>query len=204
LSFEASVGGAIPILRPLRDSLSGDKVNRIMGIVNGTTNYILDQMDTTGASFHDALAEAQRLGYAEADPAADVEGEDAAAKAAILAHLAFHTPFTLDQVYTEGISKISDLDHKAAANAGYIIKLLAIAEQLDDPAGSLNPYMTAKPAIGVAVPVAPFTKPDNAIILPDVAPPKKLVPYTGIGLAEIISTCESGSIATEMVVFLSP
>lgn len=135
LSFEASVGGAIPILRPLRDSLSGDKVNRIMGIVNGTTNYILDQMDTTGASFHDALAEAQRLGYAEADPAADVEGEDAAAKAAILAHLAFHAPFTLDQVYTEGISKISDLDHKAAANAGYIIKLLAIAEQLDDPAG---------------------------------------------------------------------
>ncbi|HEY4535036.1 MAG TPA: homoserine dehydrogenase, partial [Enteractinococcus sp.] len=95
LSFEAAVAGAIPILRPLRDSLSGDRVTRIMGIVNGTTNYILDQMDTTGASFNDALAEAQRLGYAEADPTADVGGEDAAAKAAILAHLAFHAPFTL-------------------------------------------------------------------------------------------------------------
>ena len=135
LSFEASVGGAIPILRPLRDSLSGDRVTRIMGIVNGTTNYILDQMDSTGASFNDALAEAQRLGYAEADPTADVGGEDAAAKAAILAHLAFHAPFTLDQVYTEGITDISDLDHKAAADAGYVIKLLAIVEELDDPAG---------------------------------------------------------------------
>ena len=135
LSFEASVGGAIPILRPLRDSLSGDKITRIMGIVNGTTNYILDEMDTTGASFNDALAEAQRLGYAEADPTADVGGADAAAKAAILAHLAFHSPFTLDQVYTEGIAEISDLDHKAAADAGYVIKLLAIVEELDDPAG---------------------------------------------------------------------
>lgn len=135
LSFEASVGGAIPILRPLRDSLSGDRVTRIMGIVNGTTNYILDQMDTTGATFNDALAEAQRLGYAEADPTADVGGQDAAAKAAILAHLAFHAPFTLDQVYTEGITQITDLDHKAAAEAGYIIKLLAIAEQLDEPTG---------------------------------------------------------------------
>lgn len=135
LSFEASVGGAIPILRPLRDSLSGDNITRIMGIVNGTTNYILDQMDSTGASFNDALADAQRLGYAEADPAADVEGQDAAAKAAILAHLAFHTPVTVDQVYTEGIADVSDLDHKAAAEAGYIIKLLAIAEQLEDPAG---------------------------------------------------------------------
>ncbi|GAA2030362.1 homoserine dehydrogenase [Yaniella flava] len=135
LSFEASVAGAIPILRPLRDSLSGDKITRIMGIVNGTTNYILDQMDSTGASFNDALAEAQRLGYAEADPAADVEGQDAAAKVAILAHLAFHAPFTLDQVYTEGITDVSDLDHKSAAEAGYIIKLLAIAEQLEDPEG---------------------------------------------------------------------
>lgn len=135
LSFEASVAGAIPILRPLRDSLSGDKVTRVMGIVNGTTNYILDQMDTTGAMFNDALAEAQRLGYAEADPTADVGGEDAAAKVAILAHLAFHAPFSLDQVYTEGIADVSELDHKAAAAAGYIIKLLAIAEELDDPAG---------------------------------------------------------------------
>src|SRR5699024_9981838 len=135
LSFEASVAGAIPILRPLRDSLSGDKVTRIMGIVNGTTNYILDQMDSTGTSFNDALAEAQRLGYADADPTAERDGEDAAAKAAILAHLAFHAPFSLDQVYTEVITEVTDLDHKAAAAAGYIIKLLAIAEELDDPAG---------------------------------------------------------------------
>ncbi|HIW46923.1 MAG TPA: homoserine dehydrogenase [Candidatus Yaniella excrementigallinarum] len=132
LSFEASVAGAIPILRPLRDSLSGDKVTRIMGIVNGTTNYILDQMDSTGASFHDALAEAQRLGYAEADPTADVGGADAAAKIAVLAHLAFHTTFSLDDVHTEGITDIGDLDHKAAAAAGYVIKLLAIAEELDE------------------------------------------------------------------------
>lgn len=135
LSFEASVAGGIPILRPLRDSLSGDKVTRIMGIVNGTTNYILDQMDTTGAYFNDALAEAQRLGFAEADPSADVDGDDAAAKIAILAHLAFHAPFSLDEVYTQGIGEISAMDHKVAAAAGYIIKLLAIAEELDDSNG---------------------------------------------------------------------
>src|SRR5699024_11753337 len=112
LSCEASVAGGIPILRPLRDSLSGDKVTRIMGIVNGTTNYILDQMDTTGAYFNDALAEAQRLGFAEADPSADVDGDDAAAKIAILAHLAFHAPFSLDEVYTQGIGEVSDMDHQ--------------------------------------------------------------------------------------------
>ena len=93
LSYEAAVAGAIPILRPIRDSLSGDRITRVLGIVNGTTNFILDQMDTTGAQFADALAEAQRLGYAEADPTADVEGHDAAAKAAILASLSFHTRF---------------------------------------------------------------------------------------------------------------
>ena len=130
LSFEASVAGAIPILRPLRDSLAGDRVTRIMGIANGTTNYILDQMDTTGATFDDALAEAQRLGYAEADPTADVEGRDAAAKAAILANLAFHAPFTLDQVHCEGITSITAEDNEAAAEAGYVIKLLAIVERI--------------------------------------------------------------------------
>lgn len=135
LSFEASVAGAIPILRPLRDSLSGDRVTRIMGIANGTTNYILDQMDTTGATFDDALAEAQRLGYAEADPTADVEGHDAAAKAAILANLAFHAPFTLDQVHCEGITSITAADNEAAAEAGYVIKLLAIAERITTPGG---------------------------------------------------------------------
>lgn len=131
LSYEAAVAGAIPILRPIRDSLSGDRITRVLGIVNGTTNFILDQMDSTGAQFSDALAEAQRLGYAEADPTADVEGHDAAAKAAILASLSFHTRFSLDDVYCEGITKVSAADIASAKEAGFVIKLLAIAEKID-------------------------------------------------------------------------
>ncbi|NLS08510.1 homoserine dehydrogenase [Nesterenkonia sp. MY13] len=134
LRFEASVGGAIPILRPVEESLSGDRITKVMGIVNGTTNYILDQMDTTGAAFDDALAEAQKLGYAEADPTADVEGHDAAAKAAILGTLAFHAPFSFDEVYCEGISAVTQDDIEAAAASGYVIKLLAIAEKQADGA----------------------------------------------------------------------
>ncbi|WP_138413131.1 homoserine dehydrogenase [Sinomonas gamaensis] len=128
LSFEAAVAGAIPIIRPIRESLSGDHITRVLGIVNGTTNYILDQMDSTGAQFADALAEAQRLGYAEADPTADVEGHDAAAKAALLATLAFHTPVSLDDVRCQGITKVSADDIAAAKDSGLVIKLLAIAE----------------------------------------------------------------------------
>lgn len=130
LSYEAAVAGAIPILRPIRDSLAGDKITRVLGIVNGTTNYILDQMDSTGADFNSALAEAQRLGYAEADPTADVEGRDAAAKAAILASLSFHSSFSLDDAYCEGISSITASDIEAAREAGLVIKLLAIAEKV--------------------------------------------------------------------------
>ena len=129
LSYEAAVAGAIPILRPLRDSLAGDRVTRVLGIMNGTTNYVLDQMDTTGASFADALAEAQKLGYAEADPTADVEGHDAASKAAIVASLAFHSTFTIDDVHTEGITSITADDVAAADADGYVIKLLAICER---------------------------------------------------------------------------
>lgn len=129
LSYEAAVAGAIPILRPLRDSLAGDRVTRVLGIMNGTTNYILDQMDTTGASFADALAEAQKLGYAEADPTADVEGHDAASKAAIVASLAFHSKFTIDDVHIEGITSITADDVAAADADGYVIKLLAICER---------------------------------------------------------------------------
>ncbi|MDQ0868839.1 homoserine dehydrogenase [Arthrobacter sp. V1I9] len=132
LSYEAAVAGAIPILRPIRDSLSGDRITRVLGIVNGTTNFILDQMDSTGAQFADALAEAQRLGYAEADPTADVEGHDAAAKAAILATLSFHTRFALENVHCEGISSVSAADIAAAKDAGFVIKLLAIAERIGD------------------------------------------------------------------------
>lgn len=133
LRYEAAVAGAIPILRPIADSLSGDNITKVMGIVNGTTNFILDAMDTTGAQFTDVLAEAQALGYAEADPTADVAGHDAAAKAAILASLAFHTAVDLDRVHCEGITEISAEDVSAAQAAGYVIKLLAIAEQA--PAG---------------------------------------------------------------------
>jgi len=129
LYYEAAVGGAIPIIRPLRASLAGDKINRVMGIVNGTTNYILDQMETTGASFEDALSEAQALGYAEADPTADVEGFDAASKAAILAGLAFHSEMPVEKVHREGITSITALQIETARQAGYTVKLLAICER---------------------------------------------------------------------------
>lgn len=130
LYFEAAVAGAIPLIRPVRESLAGDRVNRILGIVNGTTNYVLDQMTKTGANFDDVVAEAQALGYAEADPTADVGGHDAAAKAAILASLAFHTHVTADDVSTEGITSITADDVKWAKETGHAIKLLAIAERL--------------------------------------------------------------------------
>ena len=128
LYYEAAVGGAIPILRPLRESIVGDHVHRIMGIVNGTTNYILTKMDEEGSDFGAALKEAQQLGFAEADPTADVEGHDAAAKAAILAGLAFHTRVTSNQVSAEGITKISARDVAVAHDIDHVIKLLAIAE----------------------------------------------------------------------------
>lgn len=128
LYYEAAVAGAIPILRPLRESLAGDRVTRVLGIVNGTTNFILDQMDTSGADFGEALAEAQALGYAEADPTADVEGHDAAAKAAILASLAFHTRVRAEDVHCEGISQVTAGDVASAADMGSVVKLLAIAE----------------------------------------------------------------------------
>ena len=129
--YEAAAAGAIPIIRPLRDSLAGDRVQRIMGIVNGTTNYILDRMDNEGAELADVLADAQRLGYAEADPTADVEGYDAAQKAAILASLAFHTTVPLEAVHREGITGIDKATMDAARHAGYVIKLLAVCERLD-------------------------------------------------------------------------
>jgi len=128
LYYEAAVAGAIPILRPLRESLVGDQVLRIMGIVNGTTNYILTKMDEFGTAFSDALKQAQDLGFAEADPTADVEGFDAADKAAILAGLAFHSRVTDKDVYREGISKITAADVKVAKAMDMVIKLLAITE----------------------------------------------------------------------------
>jgi homoserine dehydrogenase len=140
---EASVAGAIPLLRPLRESLAGDRVTRVIGIVNGTTNYILSKMDESGAGFEEALEEAQALGYAEADPSADVDGFDAAAKAAILAGLAFHTRVTAADVYREGISDVSAADVASAKAMDGIVKLLAIAER--------GPDRTGRDSIGVRV-----------------------------------------------------
>ena len=135
LYYEAAVGGAIPIIRPLRDSLAGDRVRRILGIVNGTTNFVLDRMDEEGLGFDAALAEATRLGYAEADPTADVEGYDAAQKAAILAGLAFHTTVPLETVYREGITGVTaDAGALRPRRPGYVVKLLAICERITDAA----------------------------------------------------------------------
>src|SRR5215831_13132845 len=132
LYYEASVAGAIPLLRPLRESLAGDAVRLVLGIVNGTTNYILDRMDTSGAGFSDALEEAQALGYAEADPTADIEGFDAAAKAAILAGLASHSRVTAADVHREGITGVTPADIASARALGRIVKLLAICERSGD------------------------------------------------------------------------
>ena len=135
LYYEAAVAGAIPLLRPLRESLAGDKVTKILGIVNGTTNFILSKMYNDGANYSVVLKEAQDLGYAEADPTSDVEGFDSAAKAAILAGLAFHTNVTADDVYREGMTKVTADDIAAAKSLGYVIKLLAIAELTEDDKG---------------------------------------------------------------------
>jgi homoserine dehydrogenase len=132
LFYEASVAGAIPLLRPLRESLHGDRVTQVTGIVNGTTNFILSAMDTSGASFTEALEEATSLGYAEADPTADVEGFDAAAKAAILASLAFHSRVTAADVHREGITEVTATDVASARAMGCVIKLLCIAARVDD------------------------------------------------------------------------
>jgi homoserine dehydrogenase len=136
LYFEAAVAGAIPILRPLRESLAGDRVTRVIGIVNGTTNFILDKMDSSGAGFNESLDQAQALGYAEADPTADVEGFDAAAKAAILASLAFHSRVTAADVYREGISEVTAMDVASAKSMNRVVKLLAICDLVEDSNGS--------------------------------------------------------------------
>jgi homoserine dehydrogenase len=161
IAYEAAVAGGIPLIRPLRESLAGDRVTRILGIVNGTTNYILTQMSDHGWGFDDALAEAQRLGYAEADPAADVEGYDAAAKCAILASIAFDTTVTIDDVYREGITKITPQDIRDAARLGYVVKLLAIAE-LDDGDVSVRVHPAMVPA---AHPLASVRDAFNAVFV---------------------------------------
>ena len=165
LYYEAAVAGAIPLLRPLRESLAGDRITRVIGIVNGTTNYILSRMASTGAGFAEALAEATELGYAEADPTADVDGYDAAAKAAILAGLAFHTRVTTADVYREGISEVTAADVASAAAMGCTVKLLAICER-DDQAVPPSVAVRVHPAmIPLSHPLAGVGDAFNAVFV---------------------------------------
>jgi homoserine dehydrogenase len=166
LYYEAAVAGAIPILRPLRESLAGDRVTRVLGIVNGTTNFILDKMDSTGAGFHEALEEAQELGYAEADPTADVEGFDAAAKAAILASLAFHSRVTAADVHREGITEVTAADIASAREMGSVVKLLAIAEIATGAGGEAGVSVRVHPAmIPRSHPLASVREAFNAVFV---------------------------------------
>jgi homoserine dehydrogenase len=161
LRFEAAVAGGVPLIRPLQESLAGERVDRILGIVNGTTNYILTQMSERGWGFEEALAEAQRLGYAEADPTADVEGFDAAAKCAILATLAFDTDVTAADVHREGITQVTAQDIADADRLGYVVKLLAIAELEDgEVSARVHPAM-----VPVAHPLASVREAFNAVFV---------------------------------------
>ncbi|MCV7280495.1 homoserine dehydrogenase [Mycolicibacterium flavescens] len=166
LYFEAAVAGAIPVIRPLTQSLAGDSVVRVAGIVNGTTNYILSEMDSTGADYASALADAGALGYAEADPTADVEGYDAAAKAAILASIAFHTRVTADDVYREGITKVTAADFESARALGCTIKLLAICERLTSDEGQQRVSARVYPAlVPLDHPLASVNGAFNAVVV---------------------------------------
>jgi len=166
LYYEAAVAGAIPILRPLRESLAGDRVTRVLGIVNGTTNFILDKMDTSGAGFAESLEEAQNLGYAEADPTADIEGFDAAAKAAILASLAFHSRVTVHDVYREGITEVTAADVASAREMGCVVKLLAICELRTDADGEEAVAARVHPAmIPRSHPLASVREAYNAVFV---------------------------------------
>ncbi len=165
LYYEAAVAGAIPLLRPLRESLAGDRITRVMGIVNGTTNFILSRMDATGAGFDEALAEATTLGYAEADPTADVDGYDAAAKAAILAGLAFHTRVTMSDVYREGIGEITAADIASAKAINCTVKLLAICERVQGAGGERVSVRTHPVMIPRAHPLAGVGDAFNAVFV---------------------------------------
>ncbi len=166
LYFEAAVAGAIPVIRPLTQSLAGDSVLRVAGIVNGTTNYILSAMDSTGADYDSALADASALGYAEADPTADVEGYDAAAKAAILASIAFHTRVTAGDVYREGISKITPADFVSARGLGCTIKLLSICERITTDDGQQRVSARVYPAlVPLTHPLATVNGAFNAVVV---------------------------------------
>ena len=164
--IEAAVGGGIPIIEPLKQSLGSNRIDRVSGIINGTTNYILSEMGSTGADYAGALADASALGYAEADPTADVEGYDAAAKAAILASIAFHTRVTADDVYREGMTKVSAADFASARALGCTIKLLAICERLTDKAGQQSVSARVYPAlVPLDHPLASVNGAFNAVVV---------------------------------------
>jgi homoserine dehydrogenase len=162
LLFEAAVAGGIPLIRPLRESLAGERIRRVMGIVNGTTNFILSQMEQHGTTYADALAEAQSLGYAERDPTADVEGFDAGAKAAIIASIAFGARVVAGDVYHEGISGITAVDIAYARQLGYVIKLLAVCERFDDGSVGVRVHPAMVPS---AHPLAAVRDSFNAVFI---------------------------------------
>jgi homoserine dehydrogenase len=165
LLFEAAVCAAIPLMRPLRESLAGDRINRVIGIVNGTTNFILTRMTEGGESFADALAEAQALGYAERDPTADVEGFDAAAKAAIIASVAFGVDVRVGDVYREGITGVTADDIAMAARLGYVVKLLAVADSVAGPGGDQVAVRVHPAMVPVAHPLAAVRDAYNAVFV---------------------------------------
>jgi homoserine dehydrogenase len=202
LYYEAAVAGAIPLIRPLRESLAGDKINRVMGIVNGTTNFILDKMDTTGAGYSEALDEATALGYAEADPTADVEGFDAAAKAAILAGIAFHTRVTIDDVHREGITEVSAADIASAKQMGCTVKLLAICERSED--GTSVTARVHPAMIPLTHPLASVREAYNAVFVEADAAGKLMFYGPGAGgsptasavLGDLVAACRNKLAAT--------
>ena len=165
LYYEAAVAGAIPILRPIRESLTGDHVRKVMGIVNGTTNFVLDKMDVSGAGFAETVEQAQALGYAEADPTADVEGFDAAAKAAILASLAFHTRVSSADVHREGITEVSAADIRAARDMDAVVKLLAICERVESAGGEAVSVRVYPAMVPRSHPLASVREAFNAVFV---------------------------------------
>ncbi len=166
LFFEAAVGGGIPLIRSLRTSLVAEPIQRVMGIVNGTTNYILSQMTEHGASYHDALADAQSLGFAEQDPSADVEGFDAAAKACVIATVAFGAQVVAGSVYREGISGVAAADIVHASALGYVIKLLAVVERVGEVGNNPELAVRVHPAmVPVGHPLASVRDSYNAVFV---------------------------------------
>lgn len=195
LYYEAAVAGAIPIVYGLRESIAGDRVNRLVGIVNGTTNFILDQMTTTGATYEDALARAQELGFAEADPTADVEGLDAAAKCSIMASLAFHTRVSMADVKAQGISSITAEDIAQAAKSDMVIKLIAVAER-SSATGEEGITAAVYPAlIPVSHPLATVSGAFNAILLDNESAGRLMFYGQGAGGAPTASAVLSDLVA---------